>query len=333
MSRKPVSTLSVLFVILAFGLGACGPSATPSPTIDVDAVYTQAVQTIVAGYTQTAEAMPTATPLPPTDTPLPPTDTVEPTNAPTPTSLPAAGATAVLANPKTAVGCYNAALVYNVSVPYNTRYNPGDTFTKTWHIMNTGTCDWTPDFKITFVGGNVMGSDTTKIRQKVGAGYAVDISVPMTAPDGTGSITGNWQMATDSGTLFGEVFTVTILLPGGAGGTNNTGGCYNAALVEDVPIDGGNNLNAGDTFSKSWVIKNTGSCDWNSDFRIVFVGGDYMADTTKIRQKVGAGSSATITVKNMVAPSDSGKAVSSWQMATDNGTGFGEIYQAVIYVK
>jgi len=76
-------------------LNACGAATPePSPTVDVAAVQTSAVETFAAGLTQTFFALPTDTPTPvPTDTPVPtntppaPTDTpVVPTLTPVPPS-------------------------------------------------------------------------------------------------------------------------------------------------------------------------------------------------------------------------------------------------------
>src|SRR5512145_204205 len=70
---RTLSTLLLLAVIAV----ACAPAATPQPTPDMDAALTQAVATIQAGGTQTAEYVP------PTETPAP-----EPTIAPTATRDP-----------------------------------------------------------------------------------------------------------------------------------------------------------------------------------------------------------------------------------------------------
>jgi hypothetical protein len=49
-------------------LSACGSSsADATPTVDVNALYTAAAETMVAGMTQTAQALP-PTPVPPTET-------------------------------------------------------------------------------------------------------------------------------------------------------------------------------------------------------------------------------------------------------------------------
>jgi len=123
-------------------------------------------------------------------------------------TLPGANATTT----STAGGCYNATLVSDVTVPDGTEMKPGQSFTKTWEIQNSGTCDWNENFKIAFVGGNVFGSDTTKIRRFVAGGNATKISLKMVAPSGSGTVTSSWQMADDSGNLFGQVFTIEIVL-------------------------------------------------------------------------------------------------------------------------
>jgi hypothetical protein len=161
----------------------------------------------------------------------------------------------------------------------------------------------------------------------------VDISLEMVAPSGlSGTVVSNWQMATDAGNLFGSVLTASIVLPG-TNATATSVGCYNAILISDVSIPNGTRLDAGEVFVKTWQIKNAGTCDWTRDFRITFVGGDlFGSDTTKIRQKVVSGSTAEISLP-MVAPSNTGSVTSSWQMATDSGVLFGQVFTIQIVVK
>lgn len=336
MNRKPYLSFFLLIAVFALALSACASPEPPTPSVDVNEVVNQVVSTIQAGYTQTALAMPTATNTPePTITSLPsatqqPLVIATPTVAFTPTL---SGPTPLPVNPATAYGCYNASLVADVSIPAGSNFKPGDSFTKTWRLINTGTCEWTGEFKITHVGGNYFGSDTTKIRQRVGVGSTADISLGMEAPSGSsGTVVSNWQMATDAGNLFGPVLTVSIILPG-SNPTATSLGCYNSALVSDVSIPSGTKLGAGEAFVKTWQIKNTGSCDWTGDFKITYVGGDLLgSDTTKIRQRVPAGSTAEISLP-MVAPNDLGKYTSSWQMANDSGVLFGQVLTFQIVVK
>jgi hypothetical protein len=340
MIQKPLFSYSLIAAILVIALSACGPSETPVPTADMNALFTQVASTIAAEYTQTALAMPVAT-----DTPEPTfTAIASPTIQPLAITTPFLAGTPTLSGvalvptvSTTANGCYDAALVTDVTIPTGTKFDPGNTFEKTWRLSNTGTCDWTADFKLTYVGGDVFGSDTTKIRARVPVGNIKDISLQMVAPAGSGKVVSNWQMATDTGALFGPVLSVSITLPvTGATATSvgsTSGGCYNAAFVSDVTIPDGTEMKPGDTFTKTWQIQNTGTCDWNENFKFTFVGGDmFGSDTTKIRRYIGAGSTMNMSLK-MVAPGGSGTVTSSWRMADDSGNLFGQIFTVQIVLK
>jgi hypothetical protein len=332
-SYFPLLLISTIFVI---SLSACGSPEPSAPTVDVNEIVQQVAATLQMGYTQTALAMPTNTNTPePTETPLPSATSgsliiVTPTLPFTPTP---SGPTPLPIDPSTANGCYNAALVADITVPAGTGYKAGAKFTKTWRVINTGTCDWTSDFKITYVGGNVFGSDTTKIRQRVPVGSIADISLNMEAPAGlSGTVVSSWQMATDTGILFGSVLNVSILLPG-SNPTATAVGCYNSALVSET-IPSGSRLDPGERFVKIWEIKNTGTCDWSREFKITFVGGyDFQgADTTRIREKVTAGSTVEVSM-SIDAPNDLDSYSSSWQIATDEGNLFGQVFRIDIVVK
>jgi hypothetical protein len=336
MIKKQI-VFSLLFALL---LAACSPTTPePLPTLDVNAVYTQAAATIQADYTQQALLNPTATATS-TFTAAPPTPTFIPaaTLVPSATLYPTlSGPTAVPVDPKTAVGCYNAALVADVTIPPGTSMATGQKFTKTWRVRNTGTCDWNSDFRIVFLGGEVFGSDTTRIYQKVGAGYNAEISLNMKTPDSqSGTIYSSWQMSTDAGQLFGPVFTFSVVLPGSVVNATTTttpvASCYNSQLLTESPASG-IEMKAGDEFTKIWTVKNTGTCEWTSDFKILYVGGDLMnSDTSRIFKNVGVGSTAEIQLK-MIAPSGTGPISSSWQMMTKDGTPFGPIFTFTITLK
>jgi hypothetical protein len=332
-SNFPFLLISAV-VTLAFS--ACAPSGPPEPTLDVNEIVQQVAATLQMGYTQTAQAMPTATDTPePTITPVP-SFTLEPLNIATPTltfTPTLAGPTPLPIDPSTAYGCYNAALVADVTVPAGSNYKAGASFTKTWRLINTGTCDWTSEFKIAYVGGNLFGSDTTKIRKRVGVGGIADISLNMVAPSGlSGTVVSNWQMATDDGNLFGPVLAVSILLPG-SNPTATDVGCYNSALVSET-IPSGSRFDPGEKFVKTWTIKNTGTCDWPRDFFFDYAGGyDFRgADRFRITTKVSPGSTIEIPM-SIDAPDDLGNYSSSWRMRTDDGSFFGQVFTIDIKVK
>lgn len=336
MMQKSHFALLLISTVFILSINACAPAGPSEPTLDVNEIVNMVAATLQMGYTQTALAMPTATETPEPTMTAPPSATSEPLIIVTPAlaSTPTLGGpTPLPIDPSTANGCYNAALVADVTVPAGTSFKAGADFTKTWRLINTGTCDWTSDFKITYVGGSLFGSDTTKIRQRIPVGGIGDISLDMKAPDGiSGTVVSNWQMATDTGIFFGPVLTVSILLPGSKPTATDVG-CYNSALVSET-IPSGSRLHPGERFEKTWTIKNTGTCDWNRDFKITYVGGyDFQgADTTKIREKVTAGSTIEISM-SIDAPNALDSYSSSWRIATDEGVLFGQVFRIEIVVK
>jgi hypothetical protein len=90
MSRNRLVSLAILAFICIFSAAGCGGKATQAPPVDPAVKVTELYNTVIAGFTQTAEAYtPTPSPtitssptkeiVPPTPTAAPPTPTVEPT--------------------------------------------------------------------------------------------------------------------------------------------------------------------------------------------------------------------------------------------------------------
>ncbi|HEY2982333.1 MAG TPA: NBR1-Ig-like domain-containing protein [Anaerolineales bacterium] len=208
MMHKFPPVMIVLLLISAL-VSACGSSeADATPTISVEQIQTQAVQTFASGLTATALANPTAT-----STPMPTATRFATLALGTPfgSTAPPAGAAIT--------SCNKLVYVRDVSIPDNTPMTPGQIFTKTWEVQNNGSCPWAPGFKFALVGGDAMGGQTVVISQAVATGSATQLSVPMTAPtDKTGVISATWRMSDAAGLYFGDALTVVIVI-GGATGT------------------------------------------------------------------------------------------------------------------
>jgi hypothetical protein len=96
---------------------------------------------------------------------------------------------------------------------------PGQTFTKTWKVLNSGSCAWDAGFKFAFTTGNALGGSTITLPSAVASGAQYDISVPMTAPTTAGTYQSNWRMQTAGGQFFGnEVYVIIVV--GSAGATS-----------------------------------------------------------------------------------------------------------------
>ena len=191
--------LIVLVIMLAVSaaVSGCGKSEETTPTLSPDIIRTQAVATFSIGLTQTALAQPTATA---TETPTP-TPTVTPTITTSPTAQ-------IVILPTSS--CNALAFIADITIPDNTKMNPGQTFTKTWRVKNTGTCAWETDYQLKFFSGNALGGSSLTLNKVYNAGAEVDLSINMTAPVNTGIYTGNWRMTDDTGAFFGDSFYVLI---------------------------------------------------------------------------------------------------------------------------
>jgi next-to-BRCA1 protein 1 len=102
------------------------------------------------------------------------------------------------------------------------------------------------------------------------------------------------------------------------------------AIVTGETIPDGTDLSAGESFTKSWTFKNTGYCDWNTDYQIAFKSGDQMSgpDAQDITTETDPDESITIEV-DLVAPSSAGTYTGYWQLRTDDGVNFGEVWVTI----
>ena len=148
-----------------------------------------------------------------------PIPTAPPTAEPTVTAVPAATpAPAATSTPMPCIPFSDYGDPLDLTIPDGTVLLPGEPFTKGWRIVNTGSCDWLPNYYFAYYQGippdSRMGGQDAPIRVPVPAGSSHDIYVAMTAPYGPGTYTGYWQMLDDAGVPFGKRVSVQIQVPG-----------------------------------------------------------------------------------------------------------------------
>jgi len=100
--------------------------------------------------------------------------------------------------------------------------------------------------------------------------------------------------------------------------------CDWASLVEDVSIPDDSLLLPGQTFTKTWRLKNIGTCTWTPEYTIVFVEGSSMGApaSVKINTTVAPGGTVDVSV-GMTAPGATGSYTSNWLLKNASGTSFG----------
>ena len=106
--------------------------------------------------------------------------------------------------------------------------------------------------------------------------------------------------------------------------------CPDAAYVTDVTVPDNTRVNLGETFVKTWRVRNNGACPWPQGTTLVFVSGDALDAPASV--EVGAldvGQTKEISV-NMTAPGAGGPYKGTWQLADSGGQPFGTILTVVI---
>jgi hypothetical protein len=113
----------------------------------------------------------------------------------------------------------NAAYVADVTIPDGTILAPGQRFTKTWQIQNTGTSTWDGRYHWQFEAGAPLGTVRAVTAPIVPPGATALFSVEMVAPQQPGSYRGFWQMTDPSGTVFGHQAWVLVHVEAGSRAT------------------------------------------------------------------------------------------------------------------
>jgi hypothetical protein len=110
-----------------------------------------------------------------------------------------------------------------------------------------------------------------------------------------------------------------------------TNSCYSLAFVADVTIPDNTNMTPSQKFTKTWRVRNNGSCTWEAGFKFNFTGGESMGGSSiSLQSGVSAGAETELTVQ-LTAPSTIGTYRGNWRMTDAAGTYFGdEVYVQII---
>lgn len=220
------SSLFVLFLTVSI-LSACGGGTV--------------TQTAPSAQPPLSPPTSTATSDPPTVPPSEAAPTVSPTVSAAPTQ--AAGT------------CTDsAAFVADVTVPDNTRMDPGEAFTKTWRIRNTGDCTWTSGYTLVFKTGEPMGAPASSpLERETTPGGELDLSVNLTAPSQAAAFRADFEIHDPAGRAIpiDQATTLWVIITVG-GGTSESNTPVPVPTSEATPAP-----EAGDLF-------NPATCDYST---------------------------------------------------------------------
>jgi len=201
------------------------PVSTAAPNL------TQVYQTIAAMLT--AQPTSPATTTAQTDAPSPTARLTQTPSTPLPfphvTSSP--GEAIQTTTPATLCNQAAAGNPIDITIPDDSLIPPGQSFIKTWKLVNIGTCTWTTLYSASFFYGDRMGApEAVPLQATVLPAQSVEISVEMIAPQAPGTYQGNWKLSYPKGGLFGigpngdSPFWVRIIVDKNQAGTTTATG-------------------------------------------------------------------------------------------------------------
>jgi hypothetical protein len=102
-------------------------------------------------------------------------------------------------------------------------------------------------------------------------------------------------------------------------------GCVDrASFVSDVTIPDNTHVPAGQSFVKTWRLRNSGTCIWTADYALAFVDGHTMGGPSSVplRAPVAPGETVDLSV-TLTAPAGNGTYEGRWRLRNADGELFG----------
>jgi Ig-like domain from next to BRCA1 gene len=138
------------------------------------------------------------------------------------------------------------------------------------------------------------------------------------------------QPPTDTPTPTNTLAPTQPLTPTATLAPTASAGTDKALYVTDVTIPDGTTFQPGDTFKKTWQIKNAGTSTWTTSYRLAYVAGDQMGGpaSVPVPSEVGPGQTVDVSV-DLKAPADGGEYTGYWRMMNASG----KLFDSSVYVK
>ena len=155
----------------------------------------------------------------------------------------------------------------------------------------------------------------------------VDIKVSGTPITATHTPTGTPPSPTPTATGTPPTPTATATVtntPGTPTATQPVSACDRAEFVTDVSVPDGTVFPPGADFTKTWRLKNVGTCTWNTSYKLVFHTGEQMGGPAALNlpSTVAPGQSVDLSV-DLKAPNTAGTYRGYWMFKNDKDVLFG----------
>lgn len=214
-----------------------------------------------------------------------------------------------------------ASWVADVTVQDGAVMRPGQTFTKTWRIRNTGTRAWGAGDQLALFSGQRMDAPDSVPLPPAQPGQAVEVSVNLKAPDVTGTHRGTWKPRTAAGVWFDYPHWVEINVQPATAPPPVTVPSE-MGWVADVTIPDGTTFRPGESFLKVWRVRNKGRTTWDKSYRLAFFSGERMNGPTSVPLPPAAPNAEVEVAVRLTAPAAPGVYRSTWKPQTPDGRFF-----------
>ena len=152
--------------------------------------------------------------------------------------------------------------------------------------------------------------------------FAALVTVSLSACGGAGTITP--AVSPSLPTAVVPTDTLVILLPSPAAPTATPPCIDNLTGLQDVTIPDNTVVAPGGTLDKQWLVQNSGSCNWDSRYRLRLTSDDPLgASPEQALFPARAGTETVIRIL-FTAPLVEGEYKSIWQAFDPNGIPFGD---------
>lgn len=204
-----------------------------------------------------------------------------------------------------------ATYVSDVTIDDGTLVQPGATFVKTWRIRNTGTTIWNTGYTLRWVSDERMdGPDSAALPRAVKPTETVEVSVTLKAPQTSGRHVSTWKMHNAAGQAFDYWLSADIQVPQQH---EEPGKLSEMRYVADVTIPDGTPVQPGQTFEKTWRVRNSGQTTWGTGYELAFSSGEQMGGPDSVALPAAKPGESVLVTVPMVAPTQPGIYRSNWK--------------------
>jgi hypothetical protein len=211
----------------------------------------------------------------------------------------------------------DAATFVSETILDGTMVTAGQPFTKSWTIRNSGTTTWNSNYRLRWVSGaNLSNHADVVIAGTVAPGSLYTFIVPMTAPTSAGTYREDWKFINPSATTIRISNSNTIWVSMKVADSSTLD---RADFISETYVDG-TTVPAGQPFTKSWTIRNSGSSTWNSNYRLRWVSGSNLSShaDVQVNGTIPPGANYTFNVP-MTALNASGTYREDWKFINPSG--------------